>query len=256
MSPAAAPLLVCWTPKGGSGASTIAAAAAWRSALEGPTLVVDLGRDQWNVLVSWPGAPPGQSHVAPIHVEQPQTLIDYAGWTVTDNLTLLHLVDAWPTENVDTVAEFLVAASDSHNVVVDAGRDDTGLAVRLEDRGAQRLAVMRCCTLCFAATATRWDFDQIVVIAEPGRVVTPDDIASSWPQVPVSEVPYSAAIALAVDRGFKNVGLPPDLEAFPLPAAFSQRSPHRSGADTEPAPSLSEGSSLTSLSDPGFELSV
>lgn len=238
------PVVVYWTPKAGSGATTVAAASALRAAEHGPTLVVDLATDQWRALRSYPPCAATPIRVDEAHSPDPQSLIDYAGLRISDNLTLLQITDDYyssgPAGKPDTVADFCQNAATTHNVVIDAGADIDDLRTRLGERGAHDVAVMRLCTLGFAATLNNEPLEDLVIVSEPGRVLTVDDLAASFDGCTVHEVPYSAEVAFGVDRGFVNTGVPAALKALPLPQRLTRGVSHTDGQPRPSAPSLSD----------------
>ena len=219
------PLVVCWGTKGGVGTSTIAASLALRSSKHSPTLIVDLQRDQWPVLISYPtiGSYDSPATIKPSHVEDPQALIDYSGHRITADLKLLYLHEyTYPVEE-DRLADFLVSAASVANVVVDAGTDTMGVAERLEDRGAHRLAVMRRCNLAVAGTKVRREYDEIVVVSEPDRTITVEELTRFYDPVPVREVPYDIAVSRSVDYGMSHAAVPSSLARLRLPTALHRR---------------------------------
>jgi hypothetical protein len=162
----------CWSVKGGSGVSVVAAALALIASRDAPTALVDLCGDLPAVL----GIPEPADPAPPV--------------TITATLTLVpHGSDA---------------AADAATVVVDAGCVDhvdsrRGMVAATAERS---LLVVRPCYLALRR-ATRLGLRPhgIVVVAEPGRALRGDDIAAVVGAPVVAEVPFAAAISRAVDAG-------------------------------------------------------
>jgi hypothetical protein len=206
-------LQVCWSPKGGSGTSVVAAALAVQSAAAGhETLLVDLAGDQSAIFGVDGGDGIGDWFAAADDVGP-----DALRWLevdVGDRLRLLRTGRAsagrWSPERM-AVAMALFEA-DLDLVVVDGGRQNgCGLPAR-----AATVVVTRACYLGVRRVADALgdraprDRARIVVIEEPGRALSRRDIEAALGGVDVV-LPWDPAVARAVDAGLLASRVPRSL---------------------------------------------
>ena len=196
----------CWSVKGGSGVSVVAAALALRSSRVAPAALVDLCGDLPAVLgLSEPDGP-GAGEWSAAASTSPPPLV-----AVTPTLSLLPRGSA-ALDGIDGAMLAALAA----DVVVDAG-----CLERLDDHRAMLVAssersllVIRPCYLALRrATRLALRPHGIVVISEPGRALASDDIAAVVGAPVVAEVPVHAAIGRAVDAGLLVTRCPAPLTA-------------------------------------------
>lgn len=180
-------LIACWSTKGGAGTTVVAAALGVLLARRHPTgaLLVDVGGDLPAALGLAPLAPDGAEEVA------------------VGGLPLA-LRSAGPgAADLDVAA----LAGDRRAVVADCGRLDLtppagGLPADLVVAADRSLLVLRPCYLALRrAVAAPVRPTGVVVVVEPGRAITADDIADALGVPVVAEVQVTEAVARAVDAG-------------------------------------------------------
>lgn len=204
-------MLTCWSAKGGSGTTVVAACVALTAAHahDRPTLLVDAAGDVPAVLgidepagaglADWP-MPEGS-------VGSPEIRID-------DRLSVLprgsgpRAADPATLERLST----LLAAED-RLVVVDAGTVDgagddaphRGLVTRAD----RSLLVIRPCYLALRrASRIGLDVDGVVLLAEPGRSLDARDVSSVVGAPVIAQLRVEPQIARLVDAGLLCARLP------------------------------------------------
>jgi hypothetical protein len=198
---------VCWSPKGGSGTTVVAASLAILSARHAPTVLVDLGGDAPAALgigdagdtgtLDWLGAPHATGD------ELWRLAVPAA-----DDLQLIARGDGRDprTLSVDDWERLAVAVGDRPDldVVVDAGPttppDDVIDRFPSSAGGARSLLVVRPCYLALrrcVRVGTRPT--GVVAIVEPGRPLGPDDAERALDVPVLATVPWDPAVARAVD---------------------------------------------------------
>jgi len=211
----------CWSPKGGSGTSVVAAGLAVLLAREhaGGALLVDLGGDAHAIL--------GLTE---------STRVDLADWTAavrtgraavdalagletrSDSGALAVLALACGPAPIERSLRLLCSAlaGDTRPVVIDIGLVSAGppgearsTLVAACDRS---LLVIRPCYLALRrATALGLDTTGVVVVSEPSRALRAKDVAEALDLPVLAEVPVDPAIARAVDAGLLAQRLPRSL---------------------------------------------
>jgi MinD-like ATPase involved in chromosome partitioning or flagellar assembly len=208
-------LITCWSAKGGSGTTVVAASLAVllaRSAPQG-ALFVDLAGDGPAVLGVAEPLGPG------ITEWLTATDVDAAGLErlavpIDESLRLIPrgardaLVLA---ERITELAAILGAST--RPVVVDAGLGDDDVAEALATVATVSLLVLRPCYLALRrAVAAPIRPSGVVLVREPGRALTRRDVEAVL-GVPVrAEIDVDPAIARAVDAGLLTSRLPRGLE--------------------------------------------
>ena len=201
------------SPKGGTGTSVVAASLAIVSSSSSPTLLVDLAGDQAAIL-GMPEPPIGLSdwangmtyrefdeivslchdnlHLAPTGSFDFEVLNANAWGNLTQALSMKH--------------------SEGYNIIVDLGRADIPLVLR---------KIVDTCYLvtrpCYLSLRRAVDlepaFTGVIVVNEPGRVLTSRDVESVLKIKCVAEIPYSNDISRRVDSGLLKSRLPTPLHA-------------------------------------------
>jgi hypothetical protein len=209
-------LVTCWSVKGGSGTTVVAASMALLLArrMPGEVLLVDAGGDAPSALglpdLGGPGlvdwlANPGLEPAALRRLE-----VEAGG-----GLRLLPRGSASGGPVIDAgkgVDRLLGALHDVSAVVVDAG-PPSPLAIELASGAAVSLLVLRPCYLALRrALAAPLRPSGVVVVEEPDRALDPTDIEDVL-GVPVrAVVPWDPAIGRCVDAGLLAARLPRLLE--------------------------------------------
>jgi hypothetical protein len=200
-------IITCWSTKGGSGTSVVAAALSVCLAERGPVVAVDLGGDLPSVLgvaadeapgvVDWLHASSGVGAAA----------LTALAFDAGRGLRVLQRGrgPVGPDARWTALADAL--ADTDATVVVDAGT--APLPAPLLRSSAESLLVVRPCFLalrrvsCCDATPTG-----VVVIAEPGRALGRRDVERVTGVRVLAELPLDPAVARAVDAGLLASRLP------------------------------------------------
>lgn len=205
-------LSVCWSPKGGSGVSVVAAALGLGAAeADRSTLLVDLAGDLAAVLaVEAPGA--GVAEWVASSDAPPEALTALAVEVVPGLRLLPPGADVIPRDHPRLPLLLELAALDADRVIVDAG------VVTGEPwwpHGARSVVVVRACYLAVRRLAGRSDHAgaSIVLIEEPGRALTRHDVAAAVGG-PVTTLAWDPAVARAVDAGLLARRLPRSLRGL------------------------------------------
>ena len=208
-------LIACWSVKGGSGTTVVAASLALVLARRpGGALLVDLAGDAAAALALPPTPAPS---VARFDADGPSALMD-AATDAGPGLRLLRLPAASPTQpdGLDGAgAERLAGVLDRHEpVVVDCGSSPTPAGVALASMAAVSLLVLRPCYLALRrALDAPIRPSALVVVEEPGRALCGHDVAQVL-GVPVrATVPWDPRVGRSVDAGLLAARLPRSLAA-------------------------------------------
>jgi MinD-like ATPase involved in chromosome partitioning or flagellar assembly len=211
-------LVTCWSVKGGSGTSVVAASLAVVAARRQPSLLVDLAGDSAAILGlaepasgvwAWLGSPSAPA-AALTRLE-------------TDGAPGLRLLPAGPPSRVDDGERGALLAAllgaETRSVIVDAGRIDggagaaEGVRTTLAGAASVSLLVLRPCYLALRrAVAAPVRPSGVVLITEPGRALGRSDVEQVL-GVPVrAEIALDPGVARAVDAGLLATRLPRGLE--------------------------------------------
>lgn len=201
-------MYVCWSVKGGSGTTVVAAALALLHAESRPTIVVDLGGDLPATLgMAEPGGPgvsewlrsPAADQAGLLRLAEPVGAALHVLPRGNGPLAL----GRWP-ELVDALGR------SGHEVVVDAGMQ---LPPDQFGTDAISLLVTRACYLALrrAAQATARPTG-VIVLSEPGRVLSARDIEHTVGAPVVAQIPWDPAVARAVDAGLLATRVPVSLQ--------------------------------------------
>lgn len=207
-------LIACWSPKGGSGTTTVAAALGLALARSSPrgAVVADLCGDVPAALgVAEPDGP-GLADWLAAGNDVPADGIARLETAVTPALSLL-AQGALPLDPDRAPALAEVFSSDSRPIIVDCGLATEPVARCLVAAAAVSLLVLRPCFLALRrAFVGELRATGVVLVCEPDRALTQRDVEELL-GVPVrARVPWDMEVARAVDAGLLVARLPRSLE--------------------------------------------
>lgn len=194
-------MITCWSSKGGSGTTVVAAALATILAGDdGSALLVDLAGD------------------VPAALGLPEPVRGLTSWGPGADLSRF-TVEAGPRLNVlprgpgdlppGIGTALAMALSLRGQVVVDAGLVAEGPAVDLAMAATASLLVVRPCFLALRrAVAAPLRPSGVVLVDEPGRSLGPSDVEAALGVPIVAVVPWDPAVARRVDAGLLGSALP------------------------------------------------
>ncbi|MEO1063873.1 MAG: hypothetical protein AAFZ07_20835 [Actinomycetota bacterium] len=192
-------LIGCWSPKGGSGTSVVAAALG----LSGPpALLVDLAGELDGVLGVAAEGPGVGAWLGAATVPPPDAL-GRLEMPVATGVGLLAWGDGGPADGPGHVALLAdLLRTDGRLVVVDAGSTVSETGQELLRAAELRLCVVRPCYLALRRLQRlTMPADGIVLVDEPGRALRADDVAAAAGVPVIARVPWDPAISRAVDAG-------------------------------------------------------
>jgi len=206
-------LIACWSSKGGSGTTVVAASLALLIARRAPqgALLVDLAGDAPAALGLPEPEGPGLAGWLHAGADVP---IDGLGRLEAPVDHGLALLPRGPGDLPPARAEVLAAllAGDARPVVVDCGADPTGASLAVAAGATRSVLVTRACFLSLRrALAAPLRPSEIVLLTEPGRSLGRADIEDCLGAPVVAEVAVDPAIARAVDAGLLASRLPRSL---------------------------------------------
>ena len=199
-------MIVCWSVKGGSGTTVVAAALALVLAQrhEAGARLIDMSGDTPSAL--------GMSEPASEGIAEWLSAADHPGVEALNNLMLPvtahlgviprgHNVIVPSLVNLDRLRDLAeVIAQSTMPTVVDAG---SGLAaIPIIEHATRSLLIIRPCYLALRrASLLTTKPNGIIVITEPGRALGVHDVESVVGAPVLAEIPFDPAIARAVDAG-------------------------------------------------------
>lgn len=208
-------LVACWSVKGGSGTTTVAAALALLLARTSPAgaLLVDLGGDAPSVLgVPDPDGPGVADWLA---AEGDDDALDRLAVDTDRSLRVLPRgsILAWGTLGA-AEGERLAGVLASHPAaVLDCGPPGATVGTAAAAFSPVSLLVMRPCFLALRrAVDAPIRPSRVVLVDEPGHLLRPHDVRDAL-GVPIgARVPWDPAVPRRVDGGLLPRGLPRVLE--------------------------------------------
>ena len=199
-------MFLCWSAKGGSGTTVIAAALALVLSQRSATTIVDLAGDLPAALgIAEPAGPGVRDWMSSPTADA--AALERLQVPVSDTLQLLPLGSA---QSIGERWADLADALTRRSAVIDAG---TGIPpADLLAASAHNLLVTRPCYLALRlAAASGVQPSGIVLVGEPGRALTARDIERAVGAPVVAELHYDPAVARAVDAGLLAARLPASL---------------------------------------------
>lgn len=215
-------VIACWSPKGGSGTTVVAASLARLFAERRPTgaLLVDLGGDVAAALGHPEPVGPGIAEWLDAGEHVPADALARIEHPIGPDLALIHR-GAGRLANAGR-AEVLAAvlAADRRSVVVDCGRVDAPSSAGEPEvsrvfaaTATHSLLVVRPCYLALRrAVAMSFRPSGVVVVNESGRALEAADIEEIVGVPVVAVVQHDPAVGRAVDAGLLGARLPAALE--------------------------------------------
>lgn len=212
-------LIACWSTKGGVGTSVVAAALALllgQSADHGAVLA-DLTGDAAAVLGLPEPASPGLAGWLSAGERVPAGALARIEVEVAPGVALLPRGDGpLSPPRAGVLAAVLDGAT--RPAVADCGRADDPTAAAVAGRATRSLFVTRPCYIALRRLEhAPVRASGVVLVTEPGRVLSRDDIAAAAKAPVVAEIPLDPQVARLVDSGLLRGRLPRALQ--PLRAA-------------------------------------
>jgi MinD-like ATPase involved in chromosome partitioning or flagellar assembly len=205
-------LFACWSVKGGSGTTVVAAALALLLTDSSHVLLVDASGDLPAVL----GVPDVDGPGLADWLAADEVAPDALGRLMVDAAPGLQLLP-WrggpaPPPGVDADRLLAALATEHRPVVVDCGSTGSPFALGLAASASMSLLVLRPCFLALRrALAAPVRPSGVILVAEPGRALTRHDVEDVL-NVPVrAELAWCEAVARAVDGGLSRSRLPRSL---------------------------------------------
>ena len=219
-------LFALWSPKGGSGTSVVCAALGSFLSRRRPVLLVDLAGD----LPAIAGLAPDRGHREPSRrpfpslatwlaagPPAPTEALDALVHPLVHGLGLLALgsaVDGTPVAGLaaESGAALAAALAEGPAVVADAGRIEHPVQRALVEVADASVVVVRGCYLALRRAV---DDDLtaralgVVVVEEPGRSLSPADVADVLGCPVLATIPLDPSVARAVDAGLLIHRAPP-----------------------------------------------
>lgn len=201
-------MILCWSSKGGSGTTVVAASVAILSSARRPTTLIDLTGDLPAVLgLAEPSGPGVTDWLSSAHAPSLSTL----AVPVTEQLQLVPRgTGAAPSGQQWSALAAEIAGSVDELVVIDAG-------VGAPDRSLHTIAdrsilVVRPCYLALRrAVHVGLTPTEVVLVSEPGRALTARDVERAIGAPVTADIPLDPAVARAVDAGLLVARLPRSL---------------------------------------------
>lgn len=206
-------LVACWSAKGGAGTTVVAAALALHLAQAAPSgaVLADLAGDAPAVL----GLPePDSPGLAAWLRAGPDVPADALARLEVEAGPGLSLLPRGTGPLVPARAGVLAAVLDRapRPAVVDCGRADGEAAVAVIHQARRSLLVTRPCYLALRrAMQAAVRPTGVVIVNEPGRVLSKHDIGSAIDAPVVAQVEVDPAVARLVDAGLLGTRLPRSL---------------------------------------------
>lgn len=203
-------LIACWSSKGGSGTTVVAASLAVLLSRRSPegALLVDLAGDAPAALGLPEPFGPGLAGWLAAGAEVPANALGRLETIAAPGLALLPRgIGELRFERADALTALL--ACDARPVVVDCGSDPSGAALAVAAGATRSVLVTRACFLSLRrALSAPLRPSEVVLLTEPGRSLSRLDVEDCIGAPVVAEVAVDPAVARAVDAGLLAARLP------------------------------------------------
>lgn len=206
-------MYLCWSVKGGSGTTVVAASLALVCSQQRPTLLLDLAGDAPATLGLPEPSGPGVADWLASPTADAAALVRLAV-PANDQLRVLPLGAGFTADAARWTALAAALAEVEATVVIDAGTGAPPAA--LVAAATQRLLVTRPCYLALRRAVAHHGASTdgptgIVLVAEPSRALHARDVERALGAPVVAEVPVDPVIARSVDAGLLATRLPRSL---------------------------------------------
>ncbi|MEI2705117.1 MAG: cellulose synthase operon protein YhjQ/BcsQ [Ilumatobacteraceae bacterium] len=196
-------MILCWSVKGGSGTTVVAAALATLLARRAAAWFVDLAGDGPAVFGMAPGVDSTGVHEWMTSAVATGESFERLGLAVVDGLQMVPRGGALVQERWSELADVLA----QRRCVVDAGLGSPPAV--LAAAADQSLLVTRACFLALRrAVTTAVRPTGVVLVAEPGRALTAADVEAVVGAPVVARVSIDPSVARVVDSGTLGLRLP------------------------------------------------
>lgn len=200
-------MILCWSAKGGSGTTVVAASLALVLSGRSPALLVDLAGDVPAALGVAEPTGPGIADWLSSPVADAAALERLTA-AAADSLRIAARGSTVPTAPPERWAALCDALTEHDGrVVIDAGSGPP--PATLLERAQHSLLVTRPCYLALRRAVTLGlRTTGVVLVSEPQRALTARDVERALGAPVVMEVPFDPAVARAVDAGLLAARLP------------------------------------------------
>jgi len=203
-------LIACWSSKGGSGTTVVAASLSLLLSRREPggAVLADLAGDAPAALGLPEPASPGLAGWLGAGAEVPPDALARLEVPAGDGLRLLPRgAGTLAADRGDVLAALLTA--DPRPIVADCGADPDGAALTLAAGASRSILVTRACFLSLRrALVASLRPSEVVLVTEPGRSLTRLDVEDCIGAPVVAEVAVDPTVARAVDAGLLASRLP------------------------------------------------
>jgi MinD-like ATPase involved in chromosome partitioning or flagellar assembly len=203
-------LVACWSSKGGSGTTVVAATLAVLLARRAPSgaVIADLAGDVPAVLGLADPDGPGLAEWLASGADVPADALARLEHPAGDALRVLPRGHGpLAPERADVLGALL--AADPRSVVADCGTGPDGAALAVAAGATRSVLVTRPCFLSLRrALAVPLRPSEVVLLSEPGRALTRADVEDCIGAPVVAEVAVDPQVARAVDAGLLATRLP------------------------------------------------
>jgi len=205
----------CWSVKGGSGTTVVAASLAIAHAQARRRVVLaDLAGDLPAALgVAEPGGP-GLTEWLEAGTNVPDDALARLASSVSADVELIGRggapvsTEAAGSAAGSRLAHALRSYADGAELVVDCGRADSAPTATLVAESDRSLLVLRPCYLALRRAVAAPRPSGVVLVCEPDRALAAADVEDVLGVRVIAEIPWDPAVARAVDAGLLSTRLP------------------------------------------------